>query len=174
MSIDTENGNLSINEAVCLSNGESKPVEATAGSGGMSIDANNAIDQLNGNEGGSTPTPAPQPAVTTPAAGPSEIIDLPAVKISQPKAAKKSATIKWKKVSKKKLKKIKKIEIQYSMDKSFRTGVKTKYVKAKKTSLKIKKLKSKKKYYVRLRAYTAAGGAVHVSKWSKVKTIKVN
>ena len=170
MSIDTENGNLAINEAVCLSNGESKPVEATAGAGGMSIDANNAINQLNGNDGGSTP--APQPAVTAPS-GPTEIMDLPAVKISKPKAAKKSATIKWKKVSKKNLKKIKKVEIQYSMDKSFQTGVKTKYVKAKKTSLKIKKLKSKKKYYVRLRAYTAAGGAVHVSKWSKVKTIKI-
>ena len=98
---------------------------------------------------------------------------LPAVKISKPKAAKKSATVKWKKLSKKKLKKIKKIEIQYSLDKNFKTGVKTKYAKAKLTSLKIKKLKSKKTYYVRLRAYTNSGGAVHVSKWSGPKKVKV-
>ena len=97
---------------------------------------------------------------------------LPAVKISKPKAAKKSATIKWKKVSKKNLKKIKKIEIQYSMDKSFQTGVNKKYVKAKKTSQKITKLTSKKKYYVRIRAYTSSGGVIHVSKWSKTKTVK--
>ncbi len=99
---------------------------------------------------------------------------LKAVKISKPKAAKKSMTVKWKKVSKKKLKKIKKIQIQYSTDKTFKTGVKTKYAKAKKTSLKIKKLKSKKKYYVRIRAYTKSRNTVHVSKWSAVKSVKVS
>lgn len=97
---------------------------------------------------------------------------LPAVKIAKPKAAKKSATVKWKKVSKKNLKKIKKIEIQYSLDKNFKTGVVTKYAKAKKTSLKIKKLQSKKTYFVRLRAYTKSGEAVHVSKWSASKKVK--
>ena len=97
---------------------------------------------------------------------------LPAVKISAPKAAKRAATIKWKKVSKKNQKKIAKIEIQYSLDKSFNTGVKT--VTAKKTaaSKKIKKLTSKKTYYVRIRAYKNSGGAIHVSKWSAVKKVK--
>ena len=97
---------------------------------------------------------------------------LPAVKISGPKAAKKSATVKWKKVSSKNLKKVKKIEIQYSLDRNFKTGVMTKYAGAKKTSLKIKGLKSKKTYYVRVRAYTKAGSVVHVSKWSSTKKAK--
>lgn len=98
---------------------------------------------------------------------------LPKVTISKPKAAKKAATVKWKKVSKKNLKKIKKIEIQYSLDKTFETGVKTKYASAKKTSYKIKSLKKGKKYYIRIRAYKKSGGKVHVSKWSKVRNVKV-
>ncbi len=97
---------------------------------------------------------------------------LPAVKISKPKAAKKSATIKWKKVSVKNQKKIAKIQIQYSTDKNFKKNVKSKYAKATKTSYKIKKLKSKKKYYVRIRAYTKSDGQVHVSKWSAKKPFK--
>ena len=125
-----------------------------------------------GSGGASNPSVTPGTTPQAAPAGPSEIMDLPAVKISKPKAAKKSATIRWKKVSKKNLKKIKKIEIQYSMDKSFQTGVKKKYVKAKKTSQKITKLTSKKKYYVRIRAYTSSGGVIHVSKWSKTKTVK--
>ena len=98
---------------------------------------------------------------------------LKAVKILKPKAAKKSATIKWKKISKKDLKKIKKVEIQYSTDKNFKNDVKSKYPSAKKTSYKIKGLKKGKKYYVHIRAYTKSGGVVHVSKWSAQKPVKV-
>ena len=98
---------------------------------------------------------------------------LKAVKILKPVAAKKAATIKWKKISKTNLKKIKKVQIQYSMDKNFKKGVKTKYASAKKTSYKLTKLKSKKKYYVRIRAYTKKNGVVHVSKWSSKKPFKV-
>lgn len=97
---------------------------------------------------------------------------LKTVKILKPKAAKKSATIKWKKVTKKNLKKIKKIEIQYSTDKNFKKGVKKKYVSAMKTSYKVKGLKKGKKYYVRIRAYTKKNGVVHVSKWSSKKPFK--
>ena len=98
---------------------------------------------------------------------------LKAVKIKKLKASKKAATITWNKISKKNLKKFKKVQIQYSPDKTFKTGVKTKLVKAKKTSMKITQLKSKKKYYVRIRAYTKSGGEVHVSKWSKRKSVRV-
>lgn len=97
---------------------------------------------------------------------------LKAVKILKPKAGKKSATIKWKKIVKKYLKKIKQVEIQFSTDKSFKKGVKTKYAKATKTSYKLKGLKKGKKYYVRIRAYTKSGGKVHVSKWSAPKSFK--
>ena len=99
---------------------------------------------------------------------------LAVVKIAKPEAGNKSMTVKWKAVAKKNLKKTKKIQIQYSLDKKFSKGVKTKYASAKKTSLVVKGLKSKKKYYVRVRAYTKSGKTVHVSKWSATKAIKVN
>ena len=100
-----------------------------------------------------------------------EIKDLPVVKISKPKAAKKAVTVKWKKVSKKNRKKIQGVEIQYSLD-GFKTIAGTKYGKKTKTSLKIKGLKSKKKYWVRIRAYKNASDGKHVSAW-KTKTVKV-
>ena len=95
---------------------------------------------------------------------------LAAVKITKVVSARKSVTVKWKQISKRNLKKTKKVQIQYSRDKKFRRGVKTKYANAKKTSLKIKGLRSGKKYYVRIRAYARKGKAVHVSKWSAKKS----
>lgn len=97
---------------------------------------------------------------------------LPAVSITKPAAAKKSATVKWKKVSKANQKKIASIQIQYSTDKTFKTGVKTVTAKKSAASKKITKLASKKTYYIRIRAYKSSGGAVHVSKWSAVKSVK--
>lgn len=98
---------------------------------------------------------------------------LPAVTIVTPVAAKKAATIKWKKVSTKNKKKIAKIQIQYSTDKNFKKNVKTVYARKSATSKKITKLKSKKTYYVRIRAYKSSRGVVHVSKWSSTKYAKV-
>ncbi|MCQ2564114.1 MAG: hypothetical protein MJ128_06485 [Mogibacterium sp.] len=96
--------------------------------------------------------------------------DLPAVKIAKPSVAKKKLTAKWKKVSKKNQKKIGGIEIQVQgpngYNKTFTAG-------KSKTSKKITKLKSKKKYSVRIRAYKWIGGVKHVSKWTKWKKVKV-
>jgi len=106
-----------------------------------------------------------------------DVVQLPPsltiVKITNPKAENKSVTVRWNKVSKKNQKKIAKIQIQYSTDKHFKKDVKKKLVNARKTSYKIKGLKSKKKYYVRVRAYTKTGTTEHVSKWSAVKAVKV-
>ena len=77
-----------------------------------------------------------------------------------------------KKLSKKARKSIKNVEIQFSSDKSFRTGVKRVIVKSKKSSKKIGKLAKGRKYYVRVRAYTKAGNTIRVSKWSSVKSFK--
>ena len=41
-----------------------------------------------------------------------------------------------------------------------------------KTSKKIKQLRSKKKYYVRIRTYLKTGGKTYYSAWSKTKTVK--
>ena len=114
------------------------------------------------------PQPVPIVTPTIPQA-PTEIVDLPTVKISKPKAAKKKITVKWKKVSKKNLKKISGIQIQVATDPSFTNIVKTATAGKKKTSKVIKGLRSKTKYYVRIRTYAAGN---HVSNW-KSKSIKV-
>ena len=106
------------------------------------------------------------------AAQPTEIVDLPAVKIKSAKKAKAAFTAKWKKVSKKNRKKIGGIEIQYSRVRDFSSSVTTRTAKKTKTSLKIKKLPRKTTYYVRVRAYKWVGNVKHVSKWSGTKTVK--
>ena len=103
---------------------------------------------------------------------PAEIVDLPAVKISKPKAAKKKITVKWKKVSKKNQKKIQGVEIQVATDAGFTDIVKTANGSKKKVSKAVKGLKSKTKYYVRIRAYKNAADGKHVSAW-KTKSVKV-
>ncbi|MBQ6314922.1 MAG: fibronectin type III domain-containing protein [Mogibacterium sp.] len=108
-----------------------------------------------------TPVTPVTPIVTPPAA-PVEIIDLPAVKISKPKAAKGKLTVKWKKVSKKNQKKISGIQIQIATDPGFTNIVKTTTAGKKKTSKKISGLQKKTKYYIRIRAY---GADNHYSVW---------
>ena len=109
------------------------------------------------------------PELTPKTSVPDEIVDLPTVKITKPKAGKKKITVKWKKVSNKNQKKIKGIQIQVATDKNFKNIVKDTTAKKKKTSKVIKGLKSKKKYYVRIRAYAPGN---HVSAWKK-KSVKV-
>ena len=106
------------------------------------------------------------------AAQPKEIQDLPVVKITKPKAGKKKATVKWKKVSKKNLKKIQGIEIQVASDPGFNQIVKSTTAGKKKKSKTIKGLKPKTTYWVRIRAYKNASNGKHVSAW-KVKKVKI-
>lgn len=100
--------------------------------------------------------------------------DLPAVKLTSAKKKSTAATVHWKKFSKKNLKKVKYVQIQYSTSKTFKTGVKTTYVKAKNKSCKIKKLAKSKRYFIRIRSYKRIGKTVHVSKWSAVKAAGTN
>ena len=102
------------------------------------------------------------------------IIDptMPKVKISKPKAAKKSMEVKWKKLTKKQLKKVKGIEIEYSLTPDFRNPV-FKSVGKKKANIKIKKLLSKKTYYVRAHTYVVRGGKKYVSNWTTKKKVKI-
>ena len=101
------------------------------------------------------------------------VTDLPAVRIVKPQAAGKAAVVRWKKAGSKIIKKIGGIEIQYSQDKSFSTGVKVKTAKKSALSKKITGLKQKKNYYFRIRTYKMVKGVKHVSKWSAIKTVKV-
>ena len=85
-------------------------------------------------------------------------------KIKKVKAGKKSLTIKYKASG------AKKYQIQVALKKNFKKGLKTKTTK--KTSITIKGLKKKKKYYVRVRGAKGIGGAYVFGAASKVKSKK--
>ncbi|MBR1900078.1 MAG: hypothetical protein IJ820_03335 [Lachnospiraceae bacterium] len=91
------------------------------------------------------------------------------------KAAKKGkVTLTWKKFKQTKKtkaiwKRVKQVEVQYSTDRNFKTGVVSKKLGKKKTKLFVKKLKAKTTYYFRVRYIE---GPRKVSKWSAVKKVK--
>lgn len=96
-------------------------------------------------------------------------------KISTPKktsikkiiAKKKALKIIWKKISG-----INGYELQYSLKKNFKKVKTITIKKAKTTSKTIKKLKKKKKYYIRIRTYKFINGKKNQSAWSKDKSKK--
>ena len=90
---------------------------------------------------------------------------LKANKVSK-KAKKATATLKFSKVSG-----AKKYQVQYSLDKKFRTAkkYKTKTVTTKKVTYTVKKLTKKKKYYFRIRG---VNGKTYGS-WSKAKKVSI-
>ena len=89
--------------------------------------------------------------------------------IKNVKAGKKQLKVTYKKV-----KGVTGYQIQTATNKSFKKNAKAVTVKgAKKTSKAVKKLKSGKKYYVRVRAYKTVNGKKYYSSWSKVKSVKV-
>lgn len=119
-----------------------------------------------------TPSPAPTPAPTHPIATPNATVKAvskpKSAKIKKVKAAKKAIAVEWKKVSG-----VKGYQIQVAIDKKFKKNKKTATVKKQKTTkVTIKKLKAKKKYYVRIRTYKTVKGKKIYSSWSKVKTVK--
>ena len=85
-------------------------------------------------------------------------------------ARRKSFVVKWKKTTAN----VKGYQISYSLNKKFKKN--TKLVNISKSTIvskKIKKLKSGKKYYVRIRTYNKSGDKTLYSAWSKTKTVKV-
>lgn len=80
--------------------------------------------------------------------------------------AKKSLTLKWKKVT------CTGYQIQYSTSKTFRSNCKTITVGGSKTSRKWSTAQSKKKYYVRIRAYKSPNGKKIYGTWSKTYSAK--
>ena len=89
-------------------------------------------------------------------------------KIKKVKAAKKAIAVEWKKVSG-----VNGYEIQVATDKKFKKNKKTVTIKKQKTTkTTVKKLKAKKKYYVRIRTYKIVNGKKVYSSWSKVKSVK--
>ena len=95
-----------------------------------------------------------------------EGVKVPRVKFSKLKVSGKCKV----KVSWKKLTNISGYQIQYAPNKKFKKA-KRKTVKS--TSVTIKKLKKKKTYFVRVRAYKLVDGKKVYGKWSAVKKVKV-
>ena len=96
-----------------------------------------------------------------------KIAKVPSAKIKKIKAKKKSLKLTWKKI-----KGITGYKIQYSLKKNFKKAKTITIKKANVTSKAIKKLKKKKKYYIRIRTYIIANGKTYLSDWSKVRAKK--
>lgn len=117
--------------------------------------------------------PATTPSTTQPTTKPSTTKNTKTVKpkktsIKKLSKGKKKFTVTWAKVSG-----VKGYQIQYSSDKKFKKNNKSVIVtKQKTTKATVKKLKSKKKYYVRVRTYKTVNGKKIYSSWSKVKSVK--
>ena len=110
------------------------------------------------------PTPSPTPSTT-----PAQAVKKPkSTSIKKAKGSKKAVALEWKKVSG-----VNGYEIQVATDKKFKKNKKTATIKKQKTTkTTVKKLKAKKKYYVRIRTYKIVNGKKVYSSWSKVKSVK--
>ena len=64
-------------------------------------------------------------------------------------------------------------QVQYSMNKKFRSGVRTINLKSSNTRLTVRNLKSRKNYYIRVRGYKKVGSKMMYSSWSNVKRVKI-
>lgn len=117
--------------------------------------------------------PATTPSTTQPTTKPSTTKNTETVKpkktsIKKLSKGKKKFTVTWAKVSG-----VKGYQIQYSSDKKLKKNNKSVTVtKQKTTKATVKKLKSKKKYYVRVCTYKTVNGKKIYSSWSKVKSVK--
>lgn len=117
--------------------------------------------------------PATTPSTTQPTTKPSTTKNTETVKpkktsIKKLSKGKKKFTVTWAKVSG-----VKGYQIQYSSDKKLKKNNKSVTVtKQKTTKATVKKLESKKKYYVRVRTYKTVNGKKIYSSWSKVKSVK--
>lgn len=126
------------------------------------------------------PTPAPTtpktpaapqtPAPTTPQPSSPSTAKPTVKKVAAPKlkAGKRSFTVSWKKVSGN----VSGYQVQYALDKKFKKSAKVKTLAKSKKSWKATKLKAKKRYYVRVRAYYKLDGKKYYGKWSTVKSVK--
>ena len=111
---------------------------------------------------------APTQPTITPTTAAKAVAKPKSAKIKKVKAAKKAVSVEWKKVSG-----VKGYQVEVAIDKKFKKNKKTATVKKQKTTkVTIKKLKAKKKYYVRIRTYKTVKGKKIYSSWSKVKKVK--
>ena len=116
----------------------------------------------------STITPNPSPAPNSATTALKTVAKPKSASIKKVKAAKKAISVIWKKVGG-----VKGYQVQVATNKKFKKNKKTVTIKKQKTTkTTVKKLKAKKKYYVRVRTYKTVNGKKVYSAWSKVKSLK--
>ena len=117
-----------------------------------------------GSTGGGGFAPAPTPEDTN-----KKEEEKPAnIKVNKAQAKKKALVVYWNKIAD-----ASGYQIQIATDKKFKKNKKTVTVAKQNASKKtVKKLKAKKKYFVRVRVYKIVDGKKSYGKWSKIKSIK--
>lgn len=137
-------------------------------------------EQSTDSRGDAAPVPAPTTPKTPSSASDSASAKSPASqtsasakpavkKVAAPKlkAAKRGFSVTWKKVSGN----VTGYQVQYALDKKFKKSAKVKTLSKSKKTWKATKLKAKKRYYVRVRAYYKVSGKKYYGKWSTVKSV---
>ena len=128
----------------------------------------NASDQKIKDLSNSDSTKPTQPAPTTKPETAKPQSTTPAkTKVQKISTGKKSITAQWKKVAG-----VSAYQVQIATNKKFSKNKKTFKVSKKSTKVKIKKLKAKKVYYLRVRSYKKVNGKKVYSKWSTVRKVK--
>lgn len=127
-----------------------------------------ACDQKIKDFSNSDSTKPTQPAPTTKPETAKPQSTAPAkTKVQKISTGKKSITAQWKKVAG-----VSAYQVQIATNKKFSKNKKTFKVSKKSTKVKIKKLKAKKVYYLRVRSYKKVNGKKVYSKWSTVRKVK--
>ena len=133
---------------------------------------NNNSNNTNNNKNNTTANTKPSNK-TTASKKPTKRALLPVEKMtgslkSVKSPAKSTLAITWKK-----LRKVTGYQVQFCAKSNFKKGTIERKFKQKVTKTKVRPLKSKKKYYVRMRPYTKSGSKTYYGKWSKVKSVKI-
>ena len=133
---------------------------------------NNNSNNTNNNKNNTTTNTKPS-TKTTASKKPTKRALLPVEKMtgslkSVKSPAKSTLAIIWKK-----LRKVTGYQVQFCAKSNFKKGTIERKFKQKVTKTKVRPLKSKKKYYVRMRPYTKSGSKMYYGKWSKVKSVKI-
>ena len=133
---------------------------------------NNNSNNTNNNKNNTTANTKPSNK-TTASKKPTKRALLPVEKMtgslkSVKSPAKSTLAIIWKK-----LRKVTGYQVQFCAKSNFKKGTIERKFKQKVTKTKVRPVKSKKKYYVRMRPCTKSGSKTYYCKWSKVECVKV-
>lgn len=117
-----------------------------------------------------TVSPTNKPTVKPTQQATTKKVTVKRVKVKSASKKKVSAKVK---ISLKKVKGAKKYKVQVSTSKKFKKVLVKKTIKKAKFTIKSRKLKNKKKLYVRAKAVKVVNKKVYTGKWSKAKRVKI-